>query len=120
LFATVEDAAEVKLSGNLAVPRVHAKLATFVGCPPTNQSLINAAAAAARNYVNNTYSYILGISGGSPRHTTWFGTYTVSRRSTVRIHFQSISSSQFSNFTYDCTCTRNGTFAYVCAYILQS
>jgi len=113
-LATVEDAAEVKLSGTLAVSPVHDKRATFVGCLPARRIQINAAASSAQTYSVRAYSYIRGISSRTLRYTTWFGTYTSSRKSIVQDHFQRISSRQFSSFTYDCsTCTAPDTFAYV-------
>jgi len=120
LYATVEDAIEVKLSGNLAVSRPHDKRASFVSCSATRQSQINAAASSAQGLANNAHSYLQSISSGTRRYTTWFGAYTASRKSTVQSHFRLINSRQFSGFTYDCTCTDSGIYAYVCTYILQS
>ena len=120
LYAIVGDVAKVKLSGNLAVSRVHDKRATFVSCSAPRQTQLNTAAASAQTYANAAYTYIRGISSGTNRYKTWFGTYTASRKNTVQNHFQLISSRQFSSFTYDCSCTSPGIYAYVCAYILQS
>ena len=80
------------------------------------QSQLNAAATSAQTYANNAYSYLQGISSGTPRYTTWFGAYDSSRKSTVQSHFQLMSSHQYSSFTYDCSCTESDTYAYVCAY----
>jgi len=82
-LATVEDAAGVKFS----VIRVHDKQASFVNCSPTKQSQLNAGAASSRTYAGNAYSYLTGISSGMSRYTTWFGTYTSSRKITVQSHF---------------------------------
>ena len=108
----------MNLSGTLAVARAH-KRATFDGCSATQQSQLDSAAAGAQTYAANTLSYISGISSGTDRYTTWFGTYDATRMATVKTHFQLMSSHQYSSFTYDCTCTEAGTYAYVCAYIFQ-
>jgi len=105
--------AKVKLSGNLAVTRAHKKRASFVSCSSTRQTELNTAATNAVNYASDAYSYLVGLTSGKPRYTTWFGNYTSSYASTVETHFSGISSSVFSSFTYDCTCTDAGTYAYV-------
>jgi peptidyl-Lys metalloendopeptidase len=113
LYATVDDVAQFKLSGNLAVSHDHDKRATFVSCSAARRTLINTAAASAQTYTNNAYSYLVGLSSGRPRYRTWFGTYTASRKSTVQTHFRLIRSHPFSTFTYDCSCTDPNTYAYV-------
>ena len=119
LYATVEDIVEVKLSGNLAVSRVQDKRATFVSCSSTRRSQINVAASSAQTYASRAYSYIQSISSGTRRYTTWFGAYTASRKSIVQDRFRLISGYRLSTFTYDCTCTNPGIYAYVCAYIFD-
>ena len=117
LYATVEDITEVKLSGNLAVSRAYKKRATFASCSWVEQTLTQTAVNNAQNYANSAYSYIQGISGGTPRYETWFGPYTDSRKSTVQDHFRLISSHSFSGFTYDCSCTTADTYAYTCVHV---
>ena len=104
------------LPGNLAVSRVHHKRASFINSSSTRQLQLNAAAFNAQTYAANSYSYISGISSGTPRNATWFGAYTIFRKSIVQSHYQLISSCQDSSFTYDCTCAD----ASVCAHIFQS
>lgn len=117
LYATVQDTAKVKLSGDLA-SRVHNKRATFNGCSVDQQSDINAAASGAQDYSKKTSAYVSGITDSTERYTTWFGEYDDGRRTTVQDHFNLINSRDFSNdFTYDCTCTDTSVYAYVCAYI---
>ena len=60
-------------------------------------------------------SYLSSHTSSTTRYTTWFGTYSSSRHSTVLSHFSKISGSDFSSFTYDCTCTESDTYAYVYA-----
>ena len=120
LYATVEDVAEVGLSGTLAIPRVRSKRVPFINCSLDKQSTISTAAASAQAYASEAYSYLRGISGGTPRYTEWFGLYTPPRKSIVENHFQLISSRSFSSFTYDCAppkCKNPGVSAYVCPYI---
>ena len=66
----------------------------------TRQSRFNAA---------NAYSYISGIAMGTPRDTTWFGTYNPCRKSTVQSHYRSINS--LTRLTNNYTCIDTGTYA---------
>ena len=88
-----------------------------MSCTASEKTQIRTAAASAQTYASKAYSYIQGISSGTRRYKTWFGTYTTDRKNTVQGHFRLINSRQFSSFTYDCTCNDPGTWAYVCAYI---
>lgn len=116
LYATVEDIAEVKLSGSLAAPRAHNKRASFNGCSGNQQAQLITAAANAQAYASGSFTYLKGMSSGTPRYTTWFGTYVQHRKDIVQNHFGLIRSHQFSSFTYYCTCTNPDTYAYVGAY----
>lgn len=89
------------------------KRATFVSCSSTRQSQLNTAASSAQSYAASALSYANSISSGTTRYTTWFGAFSSSNLNTVRSHFSLISSRNFSTFTYDCTCTESGTYAYV-------
>jgi peptidyl-Lys metalloendopeptidase len=89
------------------------KRATYVSCSSTRQSQLVTAASSAQSYAAGALSYANSISSGTTRYTTWFGAYSSSNLNTVRSHFSLISSRQFSSFTYDCTCTESGTYAYV-------
>ena len=120
LRATVVDVAAVNLSGTLAISPVHDQRTGFIGCTAIRQSQINAAASGAQTYARSAYYYLLGISSGLARYTTWFGSYVTARKNTVQNHFRLINSRQFSSFTYDCTCKKADTFAFVCACIFQS
>ncbi|PFH50593.1 hypothetical protein AMATHDRAFT_75492 [Amanita thiersii Skay4041] len=112
-YATAE-AHSAKLSGVLAVARPSvSKRAVFNGCSSTQQSGLNSAASAAQSYASSALSYLNAHLSATTRYVTWFGTYTSTRHSTVQSHFSHISSNSFSSFTYDCTCTDSGTYAYV-------
>ncbi|KAF8646489.1 hypothetical protein AX16_007191 [Volvariella volvacea WC 439] len=105
-----------RVSGRLAAARRDeglTKRATFVGCSSSQQSLINTAASSATTYATNSYNYLNANTAATTRYTTWFGAFTSSRRSTVLSHFNAIRGNNFNSFTWDCTCTDSGTYAYV-------
>jgi len=103
----------VSLSGQLAIaPSRVLKRATFNGCSSSQQSALYSAAATAQAYAASALSYANTHTSATSRYTTWFGTYTT-RHNTVVSHYSHISSSDFTAFTFDCTCTDSGTYAYV-------
>ncbi|KAH7335148.1 hypothetical protein B0J17DRAFT_695808 [Rhizoctonia solani] len=120
---------QFKLADKLATPSPNVKTRAARGvskravsysrCTPPQQALISAAATASNTYVANANTYLNGISSGTTRHTTWFGSYTASRLSTVRSHFTAIGTDATST-TYDRTTCQNTpgidydtTYAYV-------
>ena len=105
LCVTVEDIAEVKFPGNLAISGPHPKRATFDGC------------SAGECLRQQPYSRVTDIPSGTPRHTTWFGhgNHTDSHLSTVQHHFTLINNTDFTTLTCTCTCTD----AAICAYAFQ-
>ncbi|KAF5316045.1 hypothetical protein D9619_006759 [Psilocybe cf. subviscida] len=90
-----------------------AKRASYNGCTSSQQTAVVSAASAAQSYASSAYSYASSHSSSTNRYTTWFGTFTTARHSTVLSHFQNLNSNTFSNFTFDCTCTDIDTYAYV-------
>ncbi|KAL4246974.1 secreted metalloproteinase M35 [Abortiporus biennis] len=103
-----------KVAGQLAVARnTLTKRATFTGCSSSQQSGLNAAAPAAQTYAANALSYLQAHTSSTSRYTTWFGTYTSSRHSTVLTHYTNLNSNTYSSYHFDCTCTDSGTYAYV-------
>lgn len=75
--------------------------------------------SASNTYVSNAVTYLNGISSGTTRYTTWFGSYTAARKSTVLSHYTLIGTDATST-TYDCTTCQNtsgidydSTYAYV-------
>ena len=118
LRASVNRIHRASIKGRLAKVRPTATLerrATYISCSAARQTALVSAASAAQTYALNAKNYLSGISAGTTRYTTWFGTYTSSRKSTVQSHFTAISGNTFSSFTYDCSCTDSGTYAYVYA-----
>ena len=110
--ASVQDAVVSSVSGTLAVvgPALERR-ATYQSCTAARQTLLVSAASQAQSYASSAYSYISGVTSGTTRYVTWFGTYTAARRTTVLGHYQKISSNTFSSYTYDCSCTDSGTYA---------
>lgn len=128
LFYLVDDSAKVtpvyalaeahsaRVSGKLAVTRPNIeKRATYNGCSSSRQSDLASAASAAQNYASSALSYLQSHTSSTTRYATWFGAYDSTRHNTVQSHFSNISGGNFSSFTYDCTCTDAGTYAYVYA-----
>ncbi|KAG8728178.1 hypothetical protein FRC11_011650 [Ceratobasidium sp. 423] len=113
-----------KLAGKLAVPHDYTNSISrrdvgYNGCNPTQQSEISTAATSANTYVANATSYLAGISSGTTRYTTWFGTFDTSRYNTVVSIYKNIGTDA-TNSRYDCISCRftpgidyGSTFAYV-------
>ncbi|KAG8748302.1 hypothetical protein FRC10_007693 [Ceratobasidium sp. 414] len=112
--------AKIGISGALvsarSMPKIEArslgKRVAYIGCNPTRQSEIDAAVTSANSYVSAASSYLNGISSGTPRYTTWFGTYSSASVSTVRSHFSDIGTDA-SSTTYDCSTCTIPAYAYV-------
>ncbi|KAL1739708.1 hypothetical protein HDZ31DRAFT_48938 [Schizophyllum fasciatum] len=108
------EAHSAKLAGKLAVARpALSKRANYNGCSSSQKSQIASAITAATKYAADSYSYLSSHTSGTTRYTTWFGTYSSSRHSTVLSHFQHLHEGDYGSFTYDCTCTESGTYAFV-------
>ncbi|CAE6449819.1 unnamed protein product [Rhizoctonia solani] len=120
---------QFKLTGKLAAPSPNAKTRAargvskravgYTGCSSSQQTLVSAAATASNTYVANANTYLNGISSGTTRYTTWFGSYTASRLTTVRSHYTATGTDATST-NYDCTTCQNtagidydSTYAYV-------
>ncbi|MBS1795747.1 MAG: peptidase M35 [Acidobacteria bacterium] len=85
---------------------------SFTGCSTSRQSSLNTARNNAYTYASNALGYLNAGTTGS-RYTTWFGTYSSSRYSTVRSHFSSISNAMNNAaVNFNCTCT-DSAYAYV-------
>lgn len=83
-------------------------------CSATRSSQITTAWTSAKTYASSTSSYLNGISSGTTRYTTWFGTYSSTNLNTARSHFNNINSALANQaIKVDCGCTDSGTYAYV-------
>src|SRR5207245_10616896 len=76
--------------------------AGYVGCSASQQQQVSSAANVAQKLAGDAAAYLAAHTSATPRFTTWFGSYTPARRSTVLSHFRSISQTQFATLTYDC------------------
>jgi peptidyl-Lys metalloendopeptidase len=86
---------------------------SFVSCSNTRQTQLATARNSAVTYATNAKSYLDAGTQGT-RFTWWFGSYTSARYSTVRTHFTNLKSALSSQpYTFDCTCSDSGTYAYV-------
>lgn len=92
--------------------RTRAKAAAFEGCSASQQSQIQEAHTRAGQL---TAFAILALGGtkeanraSSQRYTTWFGTYTAARYSTVQNNFSKILGAlDNETVTYHCDCNEN-------------
>ncbi|KAL1951282.1 hypothetical protein VTO73DRAFT_431 [Trametes versicolor] len=103
------------VSGRLAIARrsQFSKRETYVGCSTSQKSALTTAAPNALTYATNAKSYLTANTAATTRYTTWFGAYTTARHSTVLSHFTNLAGNSYSTFTYDCTCTDSGVYAFV-------
>ncbi len=85
----------------------------FTSCGSSQQSALLAARTNASTYAARSLLY---LSDGilDPQYTTWFGLYNSSRYTTVKNHFNSISSAMdTASINFDCSCTDPSTYSYV-------
>ncbi|PFH48679.1 hypothetical protein AMATHDRAFT_64907 [Amanita thiersii Skay4041] len=113
--ASVDKEHTTYISGKLTAPpnKTLRRRANFVGCSADQQNALNAAMRQATIYAQSAYSYLANNPSGTRRYTTWFGSFTTARFGIVKDHFLKIGGNNFGSFTYDCTCTRDGVYAYV-------
>jgi peptidyl-Lys metalloendopeptidase len=87
---------------------------TYVGCSNTQINSAGNAVVAARNYSQNSKTYLSGNTVG-PRYTTWFGAHTSTRWNTAGSHFNSIDTAMDQSggqIKINCGCNQN-YYAYV-------
>ncbi|KAM5535100.1 hypothetical protein V8D89_011186 [Ganoderma adspersum] len=98
------------------------KRANFNGCSEEQQAALTAAALGAYDYATAAWSYLdyyfnnADADSDTPRYSTWFGAPDsdgAARHGTVLSHFERMAGNDFTAFSYDCTCTDPGVFAYV-------
>ncbi|KAH8801258.1 peptidyl-Lys metalloendopeptidase [Flagelloscypha sp. PMI_526] len=88
---------------------------TFKGCSDAQQASIKEAASSAFTLALSAYNYMSTTTTGTPRYTTWFGSYDSGRRDSVLSHFSKLRKSNFHKITYDCLCdpaVNAGLYAY--------
>lgn len=97
-----------------AVTPAAASLSYTGRCTASQITQLQSAVTAATNYSTSSATYLSGISSGTARYTTWFGTYSAANRATALDHFQKAANAfQTQALTLDCSCKKKGTFAYV-------
>lgn len=98
------------------VPVQLSKALGYASCSSSQQNTINTAHNSAKTYASNSLAYLNAGSTG-PRYTTWFGSYSATRYSTVKSHFSKINNVlQNLTTTYDCYCTPSAASAYAYVY----
>ncbi len=111
LWETNQEAVDAILSAEPSFA-TRALSPTFVSCSSSRQSSLVTALNSAQSYASNASSYLNAGTAGS-RFTTWFGSYSSTRYSTVRSHFSSILSTiQTKTIKFNCSCTQS-YYAYV-------
>jgi len=97
-------------------PLTFTKAAAYANCSASRQSSLGSAHTQARSYATNSVNYVNAGSTGA-RYTTWFGSYTASRYSTVKSHYSKISAAlNNSTVTYDCYCMPSAASAFAYVY----
>jgi peptidyl-Lys metalloendopeptidase len=105
---------ETALSGVLAMARPSVRRrASYPSCSDEQKGQIDEAYPAAGKYASGAADYLSSQTSGTDRYTTWFGAYDDGRHSTVSDHYTKISAQDWASFTYDCSCTEQGVFAFV-------
>jgi len=114
IHADIPSSYSSRVSGKLAVTRpVLSRRAKFNGCSESQSSDLTTAAIDAQKYAEAALSYSNSLAKSTDRYQTWFGIYGASGLKTITDHYSHISSSNISSFSFDCTCTISGTYAYV-------
>lgn len=112
---------KIKTHGNLVDTRSGLTIESrskYQGCSISQQATISVAASVAQLLSSSTVSYLKNLSSlialePNSRYSTWFGVESVDSYCTIMSHFTAISDTVFPEFSFDCTCTDVGTFAYV-------
>lgn len=83
-------------------------------CTASQKTTLASAVTAATNYTVSSAAYLSGTPSATPRYTSWFGAYTLSRWNTAKDHFvKARNAFQTAALTLDCSCKDSGTYAYV-------
>jgi peptidyl-Lys metalloendopeptidase len=84
----------------------------YASCSSTQKTAIATALKNASVYANGALTYMNGTPGSTARFTTWFGTYTSSRWTSVQSHYSKMKSAFDSKtFSFDCACS-DSAYAY--------
>jgi peptidyl-Lys metalloendopeptidase len=90
------------------------KRVSYSGCSSTQQSQTSSAVSAGQRLASAAASYMAANPSGSSLETTWFGTFSSSRASSIQTAYSRLASYP-SGWTYNCnTCASDtSTYAYV-------
>lgn len=92
------------------------KAASATNCTSARVTTLSSAHAQAKTYAANSASYF-NAGKKATRYTTWFGSYTASRYSTLKSHYTKINSALINSaITYDCYCMPSSASAYAYVY----
>ena len=123
LHATVEDVAEVTLSGNLIVSRaLDRRDLTILDCTDMQTLGLRDALRGASRVLKGTIAFLTSMNKETLpfRWTTWFGYTDECRMEYVRRVYYSVGANLLK-FTYQCSpCENYPYITHVCAYIFQS
>ncbi|KAL1740844.1 hypothetical protein HDZ31DRAFT_67522 [Schizophyllum fasciatum] len=91
---------------------LHKRAQYTSSCTSSYRSQTDAAISAASRLASNSISHLEANPSGSTLQTTWYGTFASSRYRATLSAFETLVSAPAS-WTYDCSCTEAGTYAYV-------
>ncbi len=101
-------------------PSIERRILTpaYNNCSVQEQSDILAATEVAEQLTTTAVQDLNGLAvderSGSPRYSTWFGSYTEARFDRVVSNFESLETAlQNETMRFDCGCDESGTYAYV-------
>jgi peptidyl-Lys metalloendopeptidase len=105
--------APAEASAAPAAPEATVATISYQSCSDTQITQLSTAVADATVYAGKAKSYLKGLTSGSARYTTWFGTYSDANRRTVLSHFSNERKAFTSQpLVMNCACTGN-YYAYV-------
>ncbi|KAF9259015.1 zincin [Marasmius fiardii PR-910] len=81
-------------------------------CATTRRTTNDQAITAAATLADNAVSHLTANPSGSSLQTTWYGTFASSRYSVTLSSFRTLQTTP-AGWTYDCSCTDTGTYAYI-------
>ncbi|KAF9267096.1 peptidyl-Lys metalloendopeptidase [Marasmius fiardii PR-910] len=89
------------------------KRTKFSGCDDDQVNQVFDAIPVVKKYASQALEYLQDNSGSTQRYTTWFGDLTQSRHDTVTDHYSRLTTNDFSDFVYICTCDQDDVYAFV-------
>lgn len=101
------------VEGRISAPVAEIGTLSYTACTAAQTSTVGQAVNAASTMANGADAYLAGTGSGTPRYTTWFGTYSSSNWNTAKSHFTSIKGAiDTKPLAFDCSCKKR-YYAYV-------